>query len=114
MSGASELSRDTLIDFLTGRGFDRDVLTNFCSDSWLLEIAERQLFANPEDEDGQEETDEFVWVVEPPKEDQRERIAAEIERFLREGGEINELDGVDVDEPSEAGSNWAKERRVDD
>jgi hypothetical protein len=113
MSGASELSRDTLIDFLTGRGFDRDVLTNFCSDSWLLEIAERQLFANPDDEEEQE-ADEFVWVAEPPKEDQRDKIATEIERFLSEGGEVDELDGVDVDEPGEAGSNWAKERRVDD
>jgi hypothetical protein len=113
MSSATELSRDTLIDFLTGRGFDRDVLTNFCSDSWLLEIAERQLFANPEDEEEQEK-DEFVWVAEPPKEDQREMIAAEIEKFLGAGGAIDELAVIDVEEPSEAGSKWARERRADD
>ena len=112
MSSAKELSRETLIDFLERSGFDRDVLTNFCSDSWLLEIAERQLYANPEEE--QEDNDEFLWAVEPPKCDQREDIDAEIERFLSEGGSIDAVEEVDVEEPSEAGNNWAKERRAYD
>lgn len=112
MSSAKELSRETLIDFLTRSGFDRDVLTNFCSDSWLLEIAERQLYANPDDE--QEDESEFVWAVEPPKSDQREDIAAEIEKFLSAGGRIDAVQEVDVEEPSEIGNNWARERRADD
>lgn len=113
MSGARKLNRETLIEFLVERGFDRDVLTNFCSDSWLVEIAERQLYADPEDESGFEE-DARDLTDSRDKGELRCEISDGIAEFLKNGGSIDWVEEVDVNEPGEAGNSWAKERRAYD
>jgi hypothetical protein len=111
MSSARELNRETLIEFLVERGFDRDVLTQFCSDSWLAEIAERQLYADPEDDAGFEEDARDLLDMRS-KGDLRCEITDSVEEFLSNGGSIDWVEEVDVNEPGEAGESWAKERRA--
>lgn len=111
MSSATKLNRETLIEFLVERGLDRDVLTNFCSDAWLLEIAERQLYADPDDEAGFEE-DARDLMDTRDKGQLRCEISQAIDEFLSKGGSIDEVAEVEVTEPGEAGQSWAKERRA--
>ena len=111
MSSARELNRETLIEFLVERGFDRDVLTHFCSDAWLLEIAERQLYADPEDDSGFEE-DARDLLDTRDKGELRCEISDAVDEFLKSGGSIDWVEEVEVSEPGEAGESWAKERRA--
>lgn len=113
MEKVNQLPRETLIDYLVQQhGYDWDVLTNFCSDEWIVEIAERQLFANPDEEE--EEEEEFldepdIRVLDEAKSELREQINDSIEQFLKKGGEIEVLKSTNEEAEGEAGTVWAKE-----
>jgi 6-phosphogluconolactonase/glucosamine-6-phosphate isomerase/deaminase len=111
MEKVNQLPRETLIDYLVKQhGYDWDVLTNFCSDEWIVEIAERQLFANPDEEEEEEFLDEpDIRILEAPKSELREEITDSVEEFLNSGGEIEVLNSVNQEAEGEAGTVWAKE-----
>ena len=110
MQGVKDLSREEIIEFLAGKhGYDREVLTKFCSDAWLFDIAERQLFANPDDEAEDVLDEPDPRVLEIPKAVLRAEINEAVDEFLDLGGEIEAVPEVNQEVPGEAGSYWAKE-----
>ena len=115
MQIVKELSRETIIEFLAGKhGYDREVLTNFCSDAWLIDIAERQLFVNPDEEVEQTADELDPLVLDAPKARLRCEVEKSVEEFLANGGEIEVVPAVHQEVPGEAGNIWAKEIWADE
>jgi hypothetical protein len=115
MRSVKKLDRETIIEFLAGKhGYDREVLANFCSDDWLIDIAERQLFVNPEEEIEQSTDEPDPLVLDVPKAWLRCGIEKAVEEFLANGGEIEVVPAVHQEVPGEAGNIWAKEIWADE
>jgi hypothetical protein len=115
MRSVKKLDRETIIEFLAGKhGYDREVLSNFCSDAWLVDIAERQLFVNPDEEIEQPTDEPDPRVLDVPKAWLRCEIEKAIKEFLENGGEIEVVPAVHQEVPGEAGNIWAKEIWADE
>ena len=115
MRSVKKLDRETIIEFLAGKhGYDREVLTSFCSDDWLIDIAERHLFVNPAEEADEVGDEPDPRVLDVPKAWLRCEIEKAIEEFLANGGEVEVVPAVHQEVPGEAGNIWAKEIWADE